>query len=750
MSPQQDDLSSTEEVERDSTVGTEVRNRRSAKPQYPSAGVVQVVEQRRKKRRIDEDYDSDPLASARKRPHADESKAALVLSNDGESVGVNVMQGIPSASSSYHGSELTHYFSGRGSQDLSTGLDHVLDAALHNPMLQQGGSFQTLANFDPRLSMFGIDRLLTQRNRHAQIQGNAMLSGRLQPGMDMPFLSRGHAVPRELAHAGYLNSSRQPFEDPAMLEFLQRRHASLSANTTAMAHSRFHVGNEVGSPSVPVDRLLQYEISALLAGTTTNTTLLRLADEIDRGGISRTGGRFPIFAPHPYSGGQVSSLPELARLNSGGFPGSSLVGSGDNFGNTLANRHPAVLGLAQDAAFLDQIDPFAVWGRAALPQRLPAGAISESGRHAQAYTPISLTGGSSSSDSSVGFRRRTPNSNETAGISSIPTIQDSSLHHFTQRTCVPLATDEDENWLSEFLCFVRRELVEVFRASHDDVASRISSKKVVYGQVGIRCRYCAHLPHNDRASRSSSFPSSIGRIYQSLTMMIRDHFILCLGLPEASKSRFLELKARTTQGATDSKRYWIESATRLGMVDTPGQGIWIDEAMQSGAFSTSSSDVEGRSDCSPAESFGAEKERMVVQNDDKPFVSEYIYFLMTQVERVNLTESERVGNRRIMELGMPGFGCRHCCASGRKGLCRFFPARRRTLPAKIKDLSDHIRRCTMCPMEVKETLADFKRRNLDEEPTEGANKHFFDRVWARLHSGRSVEPEPNSGDVAEN
>uniref|UniRef100_A0A7S1E2Y4 Uncharacterized protein n=1 Tax=Thalassionema nitzschioides TaxID=33649 RepID=A0A7S1E2Y4_9STRA len=87
-----------------------------------------------------------------------------------------------------------------------------------------------------------------------------------------------------------------------------------------------------------------------------------------------------------------------------------------------------------------------------------------------------------------------------------------------------------------------------------------------------------------------------------------------------------------------------------------------------------------------------------------------------------------------MELDMPGFGCKHCCASDRKGLCRFFPARRRTLPAKIKDLSDHLRRCTMCPMEVKEMLIQYRRENLDMEPTEDSNKHFFDRVWNRLHS----------------
>jgi len=68
-------------------------------------------------------------------------------------------------------------------------------------------------------------------------------------------------------------------------------------------------------------------------------------------------------------------------------------------------------------------------------------------------------------------------SEERAGISPLPPCEEGPLPHFSKRRCVPLATDEDENWLSEFLCFIRSELVEVFRASNDDVASRINSKK---------------------------------------------------------------------------------------------------------------------------------------------------------------------------------------------------------------------------------------------------------------------------------
>lgn len=130
---------------------------------------------------------------------------------------------------------------------------------------------------------------------------------------------------------------------------------------------------------------------------------------------------------------------------------------------------------------------------------------------------------------------------------------------YYERNILPLSTSDDENWLSEFLCFVRSQCTEVFRASHEDVAARMNSKKVLIGQVGIRCRFCAHLPHRERTGRSSSFPSSISRIYQSLTMMLRDHFTKCSAMPPRLHEHYLTLKANASQGATDSKRYWIDS-----------------------------------------------------------------------------------------------------------------------------------------------------------------------------------------------
>jgi hypothetical protein len=146
--------------------------------------------------------------------------------------------------------------------------------------------------------------------------------------------------------------------------------------------------------------------------------------------------------------------------------------------------------------------------------------------------------------------------------------------HYIRRLVVPLATEQDDNWLSEFLCFVRTDLIEVFRANEDDVLSRNRWKKVVLGQVGIRCRYCAHLPQNGKTTRSSSYPFTLSRIYQSLTMMLRDHFGNCGCIPAPIKKKFFDLKGTTSQGAMGSNKFWESSSRTIGLVDSP-TGIWV-------------------------------------------------------------------------------------------------------------------------------------------------------------------------------
>lgn len=313
--------------------------------------------------------------------------------------------------------------------------------------------------------------------------------------------------------------------------------------------------------------------------------------------------------------------------------------------------------------------------------------------------------------------------------------------HWSTRPTFPLGIDEDPNWLSEFHCFVRSDIVELFRAGQEDVKLRNCS--IALDQIGMRCRFCAHVsPATGRAGRASAVPSSLRQIYQSFTMMLRDHFGGCEEMPSHVLKRFIELKDKPAQGASDSKRYWISSAMKLGLSDSK-MGIKFStlsgaEGEAAGHFSTKD---KWKDDIYSSIS--------LVLPSDRPCVSEFLYVLISQVQPIRLMESECIGNRRSLRVGLPGFGCRFCCERQRLGLCRVFPARRRTLPVKMVDMFDHLRRCTLCPADVKEQLQRLQRQeqqnhagggegflqNIDH----GANRDFLDRVWSRLgHDSQSA------------
>ena len=158
---------------------------------------------------------------------------------------------------------------------------------------------------------------------------------------------------------------------------------------------------------------------------------------------------------------------------------------------------------------------------------------------------------------------------------------ESQYEEIRKRPFQCLGIDDDNGRLSMFLCFLRKECIEVFKAQIEDVHERRQSKKVFLGQVGLRCRFCAHLQSTERIGRSSSFPSSLDRIYQSVTMMIRDHFSHCPEmLPEIREQyeRCRLMKKKKRGEVMESKSYWINSAKKLGLVEKNSEnqgGSWI-------------------------------------------------------------------------------------------------------------------------------------------------------------------------------
>jgi hypothetical protein len=69
-----------------------------------------------------------------------------------------------------------------------------------------------------------------------------------------------------------------------------------------------------------------------------------------------------------------------------------------------------------------------------------------------------------------------------------------------QRQAIPLYLDHDENCLTAYQCFLRKQ-IELFEAGKDELHGTAQGRNTPLhpGQVGIRCRHCAHLPKAARA-----------------------------------------------------------------------------------------------------------------------------------------------------------------------------------------------------------------------------------------------------------
>ena len=152
-----------------------------------------------------------------------------------------------------------------------------------------------------------------------------------------------------------------------------------------------------------------------------------------------------------------------------------------------------------------------------------------------------------------------------------------------------LATAKDSLVLSPLHAFVRQQ-IEVFTSTEADIIQPSPGRKnpVTLHQIGLRCIHCRDVPHKQRIKRAVCYPSSVGRVYHSVSDMKHDHFKACPSLPADVRLRFLELKeqkksntdkklsSRTTGCSSSTAQYYFDTASEMGMVDGKGGVFWKD------------------------------------------------------------------------------------------------------------------------------------------------------------------------------
>lgn len=129
----------------------------------------------------------------------------------------------------------------------------------------------------------------------------------------------------------------------------------------------------------------------------------------------------------------------------------------------------------------------------------------------------------------------------------------------------------DASCLSQYQCLVRQQ-IELFAADEIDVLDVGPGRagSIVLGQVGVRCRYCAHLPPSQRARGSTAYPTRLDVLYQTAQNLAKSHLELyCSHITPRMREILKTLRVQKSPSGR-GKQYWAESAQELGVMEYPG------------------------------------------------------------------------------------------------------------------------------------------------------------------------------------
>ena len=327
----------------------------------------------------------------------------------------------------------------------------------------------------------------------------------------------------------------------------------------------------------------------------------------------------------------------------------------------------------------------------------------------------------------------TPQLNQSNSMTSQGTLNSSASMDDPKETFtgkITLAVPEDKISLSPLRCFLR-EQVCAFSATEEDIAVRTPTTfSVSVGQVGIGCVHCLTQPAKLRLNRAVCFPFSIARIYQSVADIQRFHLSECKMVPPDIKEKFIALQSASSKGSKGlaTRQYWVTSAKKVGLQDT-SQGIRFGRDPSVPETKSIFLDILAQ----VASSVTTVNKPLVLKEEDKPFIADFLYAVMEQVQPCRFTEADR-NKRRLKDVGCVGVECKHC--AGQVDSRKFFWSSVNAVESNFVSVHMHMMECKMIPEPLKAQLAELKilRKEQTAALKTGSQKAFFSRVWNRLHS----------------
>jgi hypothetical protein len=140
----------------------------------------------------------------------------------------------------------------------------------------------------------------------------------------------------------------------------------------------------------------------------------------------------------------------------------------------------------------------------------------------------------------------------------------------TGRPPVCLSIDLDEQTLSPYQTLLRQH-IELFETLPEDVRSGVQGRNtpIKIGQVGMRCRHCAHVPKSSGRLKKGTvyYSRTMDGLYQVAQNLSKVHLCkACPNIPEDVKARLCELQ-QVNRRTSGGREYWLYGLKELGVYE---------------------------------------------------------------------------------------------------------------------------------------------------------------------------------------
>ncbi len=338
------------------------------------------------------------------------------------------------------------------------------------------------------------------------------------------------------------------------------------------------------------------------------------------------------------------------------------------------------------------------------------------------------------------------------GVSSDSNSEDSDEYEPKRRTHIaaknakyytgkiPLAQSDDAFLLQEPICFVRKECLEAYSATSNDVLS--CPNACIEGQVGIRCKFCSQAKPSVSELDYLTYPSSIDEIKDAVKMIIKNHLRRCPCMPKKFRNILESKRTPLRNFKVENDEYWIDAAKESGMSD------WHDGTIRFFRDPNTKGAAE-RLFLSFDKEDVWEKPLSVVRKSDRESISDHLFFLLSQVQVCSFDETIdlRKGPTKHLEQGFQGVECIYCAGKGANSKGRYFP-----ISAELfsdERIVNHLLECKFCPEDVKASLEylDHARESHETVLRSDWRERFNATLWKRIHMQHSFERnESNDSD----